>query len=104
MDTLTTTQREDFIAALGIANSASLAGAGRAAQIEAGRDLAEPEDVVQTHEALGDFSTTHGRPSETVETAAGPLFVWERVQLATRQPRGTLYLMQFDGVSASLFR
>ncbi len=104
MANLTDTQRDDFIAGLGVSNRIGLNTASREKQIDAGQDLAYRTDVVETHETYADFVKTHGRPARTVQAGAHELHIWDGVQFGKGKPRGSLYLMEFDsGVSASLF-
>jgi hypothetical protein len=64
-----------------------------------------PGDVIQTHETLADFVKTHGAPVVTVGTPFGRSFYeWDRVQLGGKgKTRGQLFLMDFDGVSATYY-
>jgi len=61
-------------------------------------------DIVTTHEAFADFVKTHGQPRESRTTRSGhEVHVWIGIQFRRGQPRGDLFLMEFDGISASLY-
>jgi hypothetical protein len=60
---------------------------------------------VTTHENLADFITSRGRPQESKPVANGrTLHVWRNVQFRKGAPRVSLFLLEFDGVSASMIR
>ena len=61
-------------------------------------------DIVTTHETFADFVKTHGQPRQSRTTRTGrEIHVWHGVQFRRGQPRGDLFLMEFDGISASLY-
>lgn len=100
---LTIEQRENFIKLLGRGNV--LGNKTDAELLEAGLDLADLSDVVETHESLSDFSVTHGAPRNTVQYGRLTMYQWTNIQLRGKgTPRGTLYLVEFDGVSGAYFR
>lgn len=102
--TLTQQQQTEFLAALGVWNGASL-DATIEAQADAGDDIADRADFVATHETLADFIASRGRPQESQPVAYDKtLHVWRGVQFRKGQPRVSLFLLEFDGVAASMIR
>lgn len=65
--------------------------------------LGAPDNVIQTHETLADFASSHGQPTKTWMVGARKMHQWRRVQMRFGRARGDLYLMEFDGVSGSIF-
>ena len=61
--------------------------------------------MVETSETFADFVKTHGQPRFSRTTPTGlEIHEWTGVQFRKGQPRGTLYLMEFDGqTNASMF-
>ncbi len=60
-------------------------------------------DVVQTADVYADFVRAHGEPQIARTFGDRQAFVWKGVQFHKGQPRGNLYLTEFDGVSASYY-
>lgn len=64
----------------------------------------DPCDVVTTHETFADFVKIHGQPRHTRTSRGGhEIHQWIGVQFRRGQPRGDLFLMEFEGISASLY-
>lgn len=98
---LTQTQIEDFRIAHAIENCPDLRDADRAKQLK-WADL-DDADIVQTHETLVEFTASQGKPKQTIEVNGRQFHIWSGVQMQFGKTRGSLYLMEFDGVSASYF-
>jgi hypothetical protein len=73
---------------------------------EFGDELAwvcEPDEVVVTAETLADFVEARGNPSETVNTAAGDLHIWQKQQSRPGCRRGDLFLLDAGTSRLSYF-
>ena len=101
--TLTEAQRREFTIGVGMIDVGKIPADMSQEQIfKIGDDMIGK--IVQTHETFVDFVKTHRAPRESRTTMAGnEIHVWRSVQFRKGQPRGDLYLMEFDGVSASMY-
>jgi hypothetical protein len=101
--TLTDTQKREFVVGYAMWNS------GATAARMTDDELFKSEhyiisDVVTTHETFADFVKSHGQPGQSRTTRSGhEIHVWTGVQFRRGQPRGDLFLMEFEGISASLY-
>jgi hypothetical protein len=100
---LTEQQKTEFLAVLGVWNGGASVSDTIEFAADNGDDIANRSDIVTTHETLADFTQSRGRPqeAETVHGGRTP-HVGRDVQFRKRQPRRTLFLLEFDGVSASM--
>lgn len=97
--------RKDFAAAYMVDHALGAAGWTRDKAVEeADMSGCSLDDIVQTHEIYGDFVKAHGEPAKSWTLGGRQMHVWRKVQFQKGQARGDLYLMEFDGVSGSLYR
>jgi hypothetical protein len=72
--------------------------------LELGEDLIEYNLIVPEVETLADYTRAHGRPAASRTTPSGArCHVWDNIQFQTLSPRGTLYMMECDGIQASAY-
>jgi hypothetical protein len=72
--------------------------------LEAGEELIEYNLIVPEAETLTDYTRAQGRPAASRTTPAGArCHVWDDIQFRTLSPKGTLYMMEFDGIRASAY-
>lgn len=106
MTFLSENQKDDFRVGLAIWNGAR-GTEPRSELIILGDDICAK--IVETHDTFADFVKAHGQPSFSRTTPFGyQIHVWRNVQFRNVQfrkgtPRGKLYLMEFEGVSASMY-
>lgn len=102
MTTLTQTQKDDFAIGLAVLNVLSVEGMSREDMISKGDEILG--NIVQTTETFADFTRAHGKPSDSRTTPFGhEIHVWNNVQFRKGSLRGSLFLMEFSGVSASMY-
>ena len=102
---LTRENREVFAAAFMIDQASGAADWMREQAVEeAEMSGCALDDIVQTHEIYADFVKSHGEPAKSWTRDGRQMHVWRKVQFRKGQARGDLYLMEFDGVSGSLYR
>ena len=102
---LTEQQKTEFLAALGIWNGGASLNDTLEAQASAGEYIADHDCIVSTHETLAEFTANRGRPQEKKNVGRGKtLYVWRNVQFQKGKPRRTLFLLEFDGISACMIR
>ncbi len=70
---------------------------------EAALSGCELNSIVSTHEIFADFVAAHGTPHKTWVYRGQEMHYWRRVKLEFGRARGDLYMMEFNGVAASLF-
>src|SRR3989304_6000653 len=99
--TLTDLQKREFIIGHSTLNHGGSAANMTDEQLLKAADP-RPDDVVTTHETYADFVKSRARPRESRTTRGGhEIHVWHGVQFRRGQPRGDLFLMEFEGISAS---
>ena len=105
--TLSSENKAEFLIGLGVLNhggATMIKGMTTAELQSAGDDICDIESIVTTHEVFADFVKTHGQPHHSEMTPGGyQVHEWVNVQFKKGQPRGSLYLMEFNGVSASYY-
>ena len=100
---MTTDRTEEFKIGLALLNGLD-ATLPRETLIDSGDEMFGR--LVETSETFADFCRNRGKPAASRTTPAGfEIHEWTGVQFRKGQPRGTLYLMEFDGGrNASMFR
>lgn len=59
--------------------------------------------IVTTHEPLSNFIKVHGSPSESQKTLHGDtIHVWDETTFNHKKGRYVLFVMEFDGLTASM--